>query len=89
MYYVFYDFLFYSHIIKRRHNPNFIFCQNIRELHQRRPQILLIVMIMMVRITAYIWPGVDGGGDDADKDDHGGDDDAHDDDEDDEDEDVI
>ena len=43
-------------------------------------------MIMIVRITASIWPGGDGGDDDADKDDHGGDDDAHDDDEDDDDE---
>ena len=44
-------------------------------------------MIMIVRITAYIWPGGDGGDDDAGKDDHGGDDEAHDDDEDDEDDD--
>ena len=44
-------------------------------------------MIMIVRITASIWPGGDGGDDDADKDDHGGDDEAHDDDEDDEDDD--
>ena len=47
----------------------------------------VIVMIMIVRITASIWPGGDGGDDDADNDDHGGDDDAHDDDEDDEDDD--
>ena len=44
-------------------------------------------MIMILRISAYIWRGGDGGDDDADTDDHGGDDDAHDNDEDDEDDD--
>ena len=34
---------------------------------------VLIVIIMIVRITASIWLGGDGGNNDADKDDYGGD----------------